>query len=87
MKNTIFDNIKLELPKNHLFNKLAKCVEQNNRPKYLGNIINIIIGLGIMVKTDSLKCLGQYYNDKQVLVKERMSIAQILLVRMSLKYC
>jgi len=40
-----------------------------------------------MIETDSLKCLSQCYNNKYILAKKRMSIAQILLARMSLKYC
>ena len=36
----ILDSIKLKLSGNHLFNKLAQCVEQNNRPKSLGGIIS-----------------------------------------------
>ena len=40
MKNAILDSIKLESPRNHLFNKLAQSVEQNNRPECLGGIIS-----------------------------------------------
>jgi len=39
-----------------------------------------------MTETDFLKCLGQYHNDKHILAKERMSVAQILLARISLRY-
>jgi len=36
IKDAILDSIKLKLSGNHLFNKLAQSVEQNNRPKDLG---------------------------------------------------
>ena len=36
----MLDSIKLKSPHNHLLNKLAQCVEQNNRPKGLGGIIS-----------------------------------------------
>jgi len=46
MKNAILDSIKLKSSSNHLLNKLAKYVEQNNRPKGLGGIISRLAWLG-----------------------------------------
>ena len=46
MKNAILDSIKLKLSSNHLLNKLAQCVKQNNRPKDLGDIISWLAWLG-----------------------------------------
>ena len=46
MKNAILDSIKLKSSSNYLFNKLAQCVEQNNRPKGLGGIISRLAWLG-----------------------------------------
>ena len=43
IENTMLDSIKLKLSSNHLFNKLAKSVKQNNRPKDLRNIISRLI--------------------------------------------
>jgi len=46
MENTVLDSIKLESPSNHLLNKLAKGVEQDNRSKGLGNVIGWFVRLG-----------------------------------------
>ena len=40
MKDTVLDSVKLESPSNHLLNKLAKGVEQNNGPKSLGSVVD-----------------------------------------------
>ena len=86
IKNAILDNIKLELPSNYL-NELIKCVKKNNRSKGLKSIISKFLhGLGIIAEADSLKCLDQCYSNRYILVKERISISQILLTRISLKY-
>ena len=45
MKNTMLDSIKLVLPSNHLLNKLAKHIKQNNRSKSLKDIISRFIWL------------------------------------------
>jgi len=45
MKDTVFDSIKLELPSNHLFNELAKGVEQNNGLKGLRSVIGRFVRL------------------------------------------
>ena len=36
----MLDSIKLKSSSNHLLNKLAQSVEQNNRPECLGDIIS-----------------------------------------------
>jgi len=55
IKNAILDNIKLELPSNHLLNELVK---ENNRSKGLKSIISRFLhGLDIIAEADSLKCL------------------------------
>ena len=46
MKNAILDSIKLKLSSNHLLNKLAQSVEQNNRPECLGGIISKLAWFG-----------------------------------------
>jgi len=46
MKDIILDSIKLKLSGNHLLNKLAQSVEQNNRLKGLGGIISRLAWLG-----------------------------------------
>jgi len=40
MENAVLDSIKLKLPCNHLLNKLAKHVKENNRLEGLGGIIS-----------------------------------------------
>ena len=73
IKNTILDNIKLELPSNYLLNELIK---ENNRSKGLKSIISKFLhGLGIIAEADSLKCLDQCYSNRHILVKERISIS------------
>ena len=52
----MLDSIKLKSSGNYLFNKLAKCVEQNNRPECLGGIISRLAWLG--------------YNDRNVSAEE-----------------
>jgi len=39
IEDTVLDSIKLESPSNHLFNELAKGVEQDNRSKGLGSVV------------------------------------------------
>jgi len=39
IEDTVLDSIKLESPGNHLLNKLAKGVEQDNRLKGLRSVI------------------------------------------------
>ena len=46
MKDTVLDSIKLESPSNHLLNKLAKGIEQDNRSKGLGSVIGWFARLG-----------------------------------------
>ena len=76
IKNTILDNIKLELPSNYLLNELIKYVKENNRSKGLKSIISKFLhGLGIIAEADSLKCLDQCYSNRHILVKERISIS------------
>ena len=46
------------------------------------------IGLNTLeISSGSLKCLGQCYSNKHTFAKERMSVVQVLLVIMSLRYC
>ena len=40
-----------------------------------------------MTENNSLKYLGQFHSDKYALAKERIPITQVLLTRISLKYC
>jgi len=40
MEDTVLNSIKLESPSNHLINELAKGVEQDNRLKGFGNVID-----------------------------------------------
>jgi len=46
MKDTVLDSIKLESPSNHLLNKLAKGIEQDNGSKGLGSVIGWFARLG-----------------------------------------
>jgi len=46
LENTVLNSVKLESPGNHLLNKLAKGVEQDNRSKGLGSIIGWFSRLG-----------------------------------------
>jgi len=39
MEDTVLDSVKLESPGNHLLNKLAKGVEQDNGSKSLGSVV------------------------------------------------
>jgi len=46
MENTVLDSVKLESPSNHLLNKLAKGIEQDNGSKGLGSVIGWFARLG-----------------------------------------
>ena len=58
MKNAILDSIKLKSSSNHLLNKLAQCVEQNNRPKGLEGIISRLAWLGYNDRNRLLEMSG-----------------------------
>ena len=58
MKNAILDSIKLKSSSNHLLNKLAKHVEQNNKPKGLGGIISRLAWLGYNDRNRLLEVSG-----------------------------
>ena len=58
MENAILDSIKLKSSSNHLFNKLAQSVEQDNRPKDLGGIISRLAWLRYNDRNQLLEMSG-----------------------------
>jgi len=46
IKNTILDNVKLELSSNHSLNEFTKCVKKNDRSEYLRGIISRFTWIG-----------------------------------------
>lgn len=62
IKNTVLDNIKLELSSNHFLNEFTKCVKKNNRSEYLIDIISRFTWIG--------------YNDRNWLLKVSKPVPQ-----------
>ena len=59
MDEVVRNCIKLKSITNNFFNKFTQHVQQNNRSEQLGVLYNTLLGFGITMVVDILKCDGQ----------------------------